>query len=151
MSPAVATTFFCILILSLSNVTVNASSIRLFCPFPNSELCKLHHRLNNNKFNGEPDIATLDGESPYAHSLDEETEKLRNQLEAEIEVFRNALEGSENLLRCVNLGDDGCSNGSLPGSGKDDDYLIGGNNPGKRNAINGIKNHIRLRHLGKHN
>ncbi|XP_013166243.1 PREDICTED: uncharacterized protein LOC106116775 [Papilio xuthus] len=34
--------------------------------------------------------------------------------------------------RCVNMWDEGCINGQLPGSGGDDDYLNGGFNPGKR-------------------
>ncbi|CAF4920105.1 unnamed protein product [Pieris macdunnoughi] len=34
--------------------------------------------------------------------------------------------------RCVNVWDDGCTNGQLPGAGDDDDYLNGGFNPGKR-------------------
>ncbi|CAG4959425.1 unnamed protein product [Colias eurytheme] len=34
--------------------------------------------------------------------------------------------------RCVNMWDEGCANGQLPGSGDDDDYLNGGFNPGKR-------------------
>ncbi|VVC96882.1 unnamed protein product [Leptidea sinapis] len=33
---------------------------------------------------------------------------------------------------CVNVWDEGCNNGQLPGSGGDDDYLNGGFNPGKR-------------------
>ncbi|XP_050355197.1 uncharacterized protein LOC126776595 [Nymphalis io] len=34
--------------------------------------------------------------------------------------------------RCVNMWDEGCINGQLPGSGRDDDYINGGFNPGKR-------------------
>ncbi|XP_072933070.1 uncharacterized protein [Epargyreus clarus] len=34
--------------------------------------------------------------------------------------------------RCVNMWDEGCINGQLPGAGGDDDYLNGGFNPGKR-------------------
>ncbi|XP_026465847.1 uncharacterized protein LOC113369282 [Ctenocephalides felis] len=40
--------------------------------------------------------------------------------------------GKRTSRRCLNIGDDNCSNGSLPGSGLDDDYLNQGNNPGKR-------------------
>lgn len=36
--------------------------------------------------------------------------------------------------RCIHLGDEGCPNVQLPGSGKDDDFLTGGGNPGKRNG-----------------
>uniref|UniRef100_A0A2A4K142 Uncharacterized protein n=1 Tax=Heliothis virescens TaxID=7102 RepID=A0A2A4K142_HELVI len=38
---------------------------------------------------------------------------------------------SSNQL-CVNMWDEGCINGQLPGAGNDDDYLNGGFNPGKR-------------------
>ncbi|XP_037868000.1 uncharacterized protein LOC101739144 isoform X2 [Bombyx mori] len=34
--------------------------------------------------------------------------------------------------RCLNMWDDGCANGQLPGAGNDDYYLGGGFNPGKR-------------------
>ncbi|KAJ8711846.1 hypothetical protein PYW08_008800 [Mythimna loreyi] len=38
--------------------------------------------------------------------------------------------GSERI--CINMWDEGCSNGQLGGAGNDDDYLNGGFNPGKR-------------------
>ncbi|KAI8437414.1 hypothetical protein MSG28_011742 [Choristoneura fumiferana] len=36
------------------------------------------------------------------------------------------------LKRCVNMWDDGCTNGQLGGAGSDDYYLGGSFNPGKR-------------------
>lgn len=33
--------------------------------------------------------------------------------------------------QCIHLGDEGCTNGQLPGSGKDDEFLGGSGNPGK--------------------
>ncbi|KAJ8709286.1 hypothetical protein PYW07_009112 [Mythimna separata] len=38
--------------------------------------------------------------------------------------------GSDRI--CINMWDEGCSNGQLGGAGNDDDYLNGGFNPGKR-------------------
>ena len=35
-------------------------------------------------------------------------------------------------FKCINLADDSCTNGGLPGAGKDSDFLGGGNSPGKR-------------------
>lgn len=34
--------------------------------------------------------------------------------------------------KCINLGDDGCANGQIPGAGLDDEFLIGNGTPGKR-------------------
>ncbi len=67
------------------------------------------------------------------------------------EVSTNKISTNEILLRCINLGDDSCNNGALPGSGKDDDYLIGNGNPGKRSQSNGNEHGRRLRfgRLGK--
>ncbi|CAD7092011.1 unnamed protein product [Hermetia illucens] len=36
-----------------------------------------------------------------------------------------------NRDNCINLGDEGCVNGALPGAGSDSGFLNGGNNPGK--------------------
>lgn len=37
--------------------------------------------------------------------------------------------------KCINLGDDGCANGEIPGAGRDDEFLIGNGTPGKRSYI----------------
>lgn len=59
-------------------------------------------------------------------------------------IKRSFRTNNEELLRCINLGDDSCNNGSLPGSGKDDDFLNGIGNPGKRSQSNDMKNEHNL-------
>lgn len=54
-------------------------------------------------------------------------------------AYRRTFRGNNEPGKCINLGDDSCNNGSLPGSGKDDDFLIGDGNPGKRSGSNDRK------------
>lgn len=172
----VAASLLGFLIFFLSNVTVNGSLIRLFCQYPNSELCKMHHRLTDlNRYNVVSDLNSrypiVEEEPFFVNSFDEDTQNLRNQFQGKERNykqwkinhnfyqtlgFRHLFNNNEELSRCINLGDDSCNNGALPGSGKDDDFLNGNGNPGKRSQSNGLKAERnsfqldRLRNLRKH-
>lgn len=74
----VAASFLGFLILLLTNV--NGSLIRLFCQYPNSELCKMHHRLYNaNRYNSR--YINVEEEPLFVSSFDDETDNLNNQFE----------------------------------------------------------------------
>lgn len=75
-----------LLILVLWNITANGSLIRLYCQNPNSELCKVHYRRNSfNRYSTVADhnsVPALANEEPlYIRALDEDIQKLRDQLE----------------------------------------------------------------------
>lgn len=161
----VAVSFHGFLIILLSNVVVNGSLIRLFCQHPNSELCKMHHRRNSlNRYftvtDHNSEVAQVNDEPLLIKTIDEDINKLRDQLEGKDELdqlqsiekiifypvlaYRLTVPTNEGLVRCINLGDDSCNNGSLPGSGKDDDFLNGSGNPGKRSQSNRLDNCMNL-------
>lgn len=91
MSSFVAVSFHGLLILLLTNVTVNGSLIRLFCQNPSSEICKMHQRRNN--FNEHLYLSNQkpNQEPVFLRTLDEKIESLRDQLEGKIEFLTELL------------------------------------------------------------
>lgn len=65
------------------------------------------------------------------------SQALKNNLARNAELFKSMGDyfhrmHLSNAKRCANLFDEGCSNGGIPGTGSDSDWINGGSSPGKR-------------------
>lgn len=63
--------------------------------------------------------------------------ELRKNLNDNVDLFKALADYFHSIhlvsaKRCANLFDEGCSNGGIPGSGSDSDWINGGGSPGKR-------------------